>query len=75
MTPNELKAFRKMVKLSQVKMADVLGFSIRAYQLMESGDGEIRPCVGLACASYALGIREYDGPSVQAQWEQNRQRN
>ncbi len=75
MTPHELKAFRKMVKRSQVQMAGVLGFSIRAYQLMESGDGEIRPCVGLACAAYALGIREYDGPTVAAQWEQNRERN
>jgi len=75
MTPHELKSYRVMVKQSQRSMAEILGFSLRAYQLMESGGAIIRPCVGLACASYALGIREYNGPEVAAMWERNRKGN
>lgn len=68
MNNEELKAFRKMVGLSQSDMAEMLGYGRRNYQLMERGMAEIRNSVGLACAAYALGIQQYDGPTAQAQW-------
>lgn len=69
MQPDELKAFRKMVCLSQGDMAAMLGYGRRQYQLMERGMGEIRNCVDLACAAYAMGIIKYDGPQIREQWE------
>ena len=66
MIGDELKAWRKMVGLSQQSAADVLGFGRRQYCNMENGFHDIRPCVDLACAAYALGIREYNGPAVAA---------
>jgi transcriptional regulator with XRE-family HTH domain len=71
MTGDELIAWRKMVKLSQQQAADVHGYGRRHYRSMERGVAEIRAGVDLACAAYALGIRDYDGPSLQAQMEQN----
>lgn len=68
MDSQELKAFRKMVGLSQSDMAEMLGYGRRNYQLMERGMAEIRNSVGLACAAYALGIQYYDGPTARAQW-------
>jgi DNA-binding XRE family transcriptional regulator len=70
----ELKAFRKMVGLSQSDMADMLGYGRRNYQLMERGQAEIRNSVGLACAAYALGIQQYDGPTAKAQWMRRNQK-
>lgn len=70
----ELKAFRKMVGLSQFDMADMLGYRRRNYQLMERGQAEIRNSVGLACAAYALGIQQYDGPTAKAQWMRRNQK-
>lgn len=74
MNGTELKQFRKMVGLSQNDMAEMLGYGRRNYQMMERDMAEIRNGVGLACAAYALGIREYDGPTAQAQWERRTQR-
>jgi len=74
MNATELKQFRKMVGISQGDMADVLGYGRRHYQMMERGMSEIRNGVGLMCAAYALGIREYDGPTAQAQWERHKER-
>ena len=74
MDGKELKAFRKMVGLSQNDMADVLGFGRRHYQMMERDMAEIRNCVPLACAAYALGILEYDGPTAKAQWMRRNER-
>lgn len=68
MDSQELKAFRKMVGLSQSDMAEMLGYGRRNYQLMERGMAEIRNSVGLACAAFALGIQHYDGPTAKAQW-------
>lgn len=68
MDADDLKAFRKMVGLSQSGMAEMLGYGRRNYQLMERGMAEIRNSVGLACAAYALGIQQYDGPTATAQW-------
>ena len=74
MNGSELKAFRKMVGLSQNDMAETLGYGRRNYQLMERNMAEIRPCVDLACAAYALGIRHYDGPTVKAHWMRNKEK-
>jgi len=65
---DELKSFRNMVGNSQDQMAQALGYSRRNYQLMERSKSAVRKSVALACAAYALGIREYDGPTVRAQW-------
>lgn len=72
MDAGELKAFRKMVGLSQTAMADMLGYSLRNYQFMERGGAEIRPSIGLACAAYALGIIRYDGPTAEVQWQRRK---
>lgn len=69
MNGEQLTKFRDMVGLSQQAMADVLGYSRRQYQLMETDKQTARPAIGLACAAYALGIREYDGPAVKAIWD------
>ncbi len=72
MTNEELKAFRRMVGKSQQDMAELLGYGRRVYQMMERGQAEIRNGVGLACAAYALGIVQYDGPTAQAQWHRRK---
>jgi len=75
MKGHDLKAFRKMVCLSQSGMADVLGYGRRNYQMMERGEAEIRNSVGLACAAYAMGIVQYDGPLAMVSWKRvNQQR-
>lgn len=74
MNHTELKAFRKMVGLSQSDMADMLGYGRRNYQLMERGMAEIRNSVGLACAAYALGITSYDGPTAQDYWKRRKEK-
>lgn len=75
MDADDLKAFRKMVGLSQSQMADMLGYGRRNYQLMERGMAEIRNSVGLACAAFALGIIRYDGPTAAAQYERRKKGN
>lgn len=74
MKGRELKAFRKMVGLSQSDMAEVLGYGRRMYQLMERDMAEIRRSVDLACAAYALGIQHYDGPTAKAHWERRKEK-
>jgi transcriptional regulator with XRE-family HTH domain len=74
MKSEELINFRLMVGLSQPKMATALGYSLRSYQNFESGATEIRNGVGLACAAYALGIREYDGPRAVEDWQKTKQK-
>ena len=75
MDSEELKNFRKMVGLSQRRMAkEVLGYGVRNYQMMERGSTEIRNCVPLACAAYALGIEQYDGPTAQRAWKRSKRR-
>ena len=62
MTPEQLKNWHSLVGLSQRKAAKIMGYSLRQWQEMVAGDAKIRPCVDLACAAYALGIRSYKGP-------------
>lgn len=73
MDHTDLIAFREMVGLSQSKMSKALGYSIRQYQKMEADEVEIKHCVGMACAAYALGIREYNGPSVRMAWNKRKE--
>ena len=74
MDHKQLDAFRNMVGLSQPAMAKLLGYGVRNYQMMESGEVAIRNGVGLSCAAYALGIVEYDGPAAMAQWKRRKER-
>lgn len=62
MTGQQLKAWRKFMKLSQRSAGRKLGYSRRHYQSMEEDKDEIRPCVELACAALAMGITSYNGP-------------
>lgn len=65
--PNEFKNWRKSLDLSQKDAAHALGLKRRVVQYYEKGerDGkkiEIPLYIRLACAAYAAGIRDYDGP-------------
>ena len=60
MEHDELKALREALPMSQQKMADVLDYSKRNYQMMETGETPIRNSVALACAAMAQGINAYD---------------
>ena len=62
MNGEQLKAWRKMVQLSQQAAADVLGYGRRHYQKMERDQAQIRAGDRLACAAYAMGVRDYAGP-------------
>lgn len=70
MTPEQFKAWRKHMKLSQQKAADALGISKGSIQLYEAGkrpeDGRevvIPKTVELACAAIGMGLTRYDGPT------------
>ncbi len=67
MKPEEFKAWRKSLGLSQKKAADQLGLKNRIVQYYEKGerDGEkvkIPKHVRLACCALSLGITDYHGP-------------
>lgn len=68
MNGEQLKQFRNMVNLSQDAFARHFGYSRRQVQLMEADKQAVRRSLALACAAYALGIREYDGPAAAASW-------
>lgn len=68
MNGKQLKDFRNMVGLSQDRFGHHFGYSRRQVQLMECDKQDVRHCLALACAAYALGIRQYDGPSAAASW-------
>ena len=51
MTPETLKAFRKRHKLTQQSLADLLGLTRNAINLMEMGDRPIMPITELALDS------------------------
>jgi len=70
MTPDQFKAWRKHMNLSQQEAADALGLSKGSVDLYERGRRRederpvvIPKTVELACAALALGITRYDGPS------------
>ena len=69
MKPEEFKAWRKSLGLSQKKAADALGLKNRIVQYYEKGerDGErvkIPKHVRLACCALSLGITDYHGPEA-----------
>lgn len=68
MKPEEFKAWRKSLGLSQKRAADQLGLKNRIVQYYEKGerDGDkvkIPKHVRLACCALSLGITDYHGPS------------
>jgi transcriptional regulator with XRE-family HTH domain len=62
MSPQALIAWRNRMKLNQSKAAEALGVSRRAWGMYERGESDIPKYIRLACAAYALGIVEYNGP-------------
>jgi transcriptional regulator with XRE-family HTH domain len=69
MKPEEFKAWRKSLGLSQKKAADALGLKNRIVQYYEKGerDGEkvkIPKHVRLACWALSLSITDYHGPQA-----------
>ena len=69
MKPEEFKAWRKSLGLSQKRAADQLGLKNRIVQYYEKGerDGEkvkIPKHVRLACCALSLGITDYHGPAA-----------
>lgn len=67
MKSHDFKNWRKSLDLSQKEAAHALGLKRRVVQYYEKGerDGkkiEIPLYIRLACAAYASGIRDYDGP-------------
>ncbi len=68
MKPEEFKAWRKSLGLSQKRAADSLGLKNRIVQYYEKGerDGDkvkIPKHVRLACCALSLGITDYHGPA------------
>lgn len=79
MKPEEFKAWRKSLGLSQKKAADALGLKNRIVQYYEKGerDGEkvkIPKHVRLACCALSLGITDYQGPEGEAPRADGRKR-
>lgn len=71
MTPEQFKAWRAHMKLSQVSAADALGISRQSIENYERGSRRederpviIPKTVELACAAIALGIKSYGGPDA-----------
>jgi transcriptional regulator with XRE-family HTH domain len=69
MKPEEFKAWRKSLGLSQKRAADALGLKNRIVQYYEKGerDGEkvkIPKHVRLACCALSMGITDYQGPGA-----------
>jgi transcriptional regulator with XRE-family HTH domain len=69
MRPEDFKAWRKSLGLSQKKAADALGLKNRIVQYYEKGerDGErvkIPKHVRLACYALSLGASDYHGPET-----------
>ena len=69
MTPEQFKAWRKHLALSQAEAATALGLSRGSVELYERGRRRederpvvIPKTVELACAALALGVSDYDGP-------------
>ena len=66
MTKDQLKRWRHFCGISQTTAAEAMGVCRRTYQAMERGTAEIRKGHELACAAWAMGIRDYNGPEEMA---------
>jgi len=71
MNPDDFKAWRQAMGLSQQKAAEVLGISKSSVELYEAGkrrdDGrpvEIPKTVALACAAVAKGLAPWIAPKA-----------
>ena len=51
MTPEELRAWRATMNLTQNSAADALGLSLRGYKNYELGETNPPPFLALACAA------------------------
>lgn len=49
LTPEQLRAWRRRLELTQVEAAKLIGVSIRSYSLFECGDTPISKPIALAC--------------------------
>lgn len=79
MKPDEFKAWRKSLGLSQKRAAEALGLKNRIVQYYEKGerDGEkvkIPKHVRLACCALSLGISDYHGPGGEGRHPGERKR-
>jgi transcriptional regulator with XRE-family HTH domain len=61
MSPAAFKAWRKAARLSQAGAAKAIGISARLVFAYEKGETTVPLTVRLACAAYALGLRDYAG--------------
>ncbi len=59
MTPDDLRAWRKEMKLSQEKAGTRLGYGKTTIYYFEKGTQEIPLAVGYACAAIKSGMRPY----------------
>ena len=56
MNTDELKAFRKSLKLTQEEMGDAIGIAMRTYQDLENGKSSIKPLHVKALERAALSL-------------------
>lgn len=59
MTPEDLKAWRLSLGLTQQQAADTLGMTRQGYQLLEYGRYPIDRRTALACAALEHGLEPY----------------
>lgn len=59
MTPKELIAWRKRLKISQARAAELLGCSRRGIQLWEAGTNPIPKTIALAIAAIQFDLPPY----------------
>ena len=58
MTPDDFRAWRQRLGLSQSRAAEALGMKIRQIQKYEAGEAAIPRSISLACKAIALGLSE-----------------
>ncbi len=62
MTPDEFKAWRKALSLTQQQAGEAIGITKRSVQLYEAGDQPVTRTVALACAALAAGLKPIGEP-------------
>ena len=56
MTPEDFKAWRERLDMTQQEAADAIGVTKRSVQMWEAGDRPIGRTVALACAAINAGL-------------------